>query len=301
MIGFVHLINYGREDKKSMSMNMIDKKDIFNVKNAYTHAGSFHSDDVFATAFLQILQPEIEVHRIFNVTSDLDGIIYDIGCGEFDHHQKDKRYRENGVPYAAFGLLWEKFGTLIMDEENVLKFDEKFIQALDLSDNTGCDNDLAFAISDFNPKWDEEKETDEAFFEAVEFAKGILKRRFSKIESNAKACKIVKAELEELPDDIEIFELQQDVPWKAAVKDTQIKYVIYKSNRGGFNIQCVPSDEDKDVLKKALPEKWRGKTQEELEEITNVKGFRFCHTSGFLCATETIEGARKIAKMALES
>ena len=46
---------------------------------------------------------------------------------------------------------------------------------------------------------------------------------------------------------------------------------------------------------------WELSGQEELEEITNVKGFRFCHTSGFLCATETIEGAREIAKMALES
>ncbi|SER59971.1 MYG1 family protein [Lachnobacterium bovis] len=284
----------------SIGINMKENSYILNVKNAYTHAGSFHSDDVFATAFLQILNPNITVHRIFKCTSELDGIIYDIGWGEFDHHQKDKRYRENEVPYAAFGLLWEKFGTLIMDEESAQKFDEYFIQPLDLSDNTGCDNDFAMAISDFNPKWDEDKSTDEAFFEAVSFAKGILERRFEKTKSNLKAREIVREELSKLPEDIEIFELQNDVPWKSAVKDTNIKYVIYKSNRGGYNIQCVPSDEDKDELKKALPEEWRGKTQEELEELTNVKGFRFCHNSGFLCAAETIEGARAIAKMALE-
>ena len=34
-----------------------------------------------------------------------------------DHHQKDSRVRENGIPYAAFGLLWEELGTEILGEE----------------------------------------------------------------------------------------------------------------------------------------------------------------------------------------
>ena len=77
---------------------------------------------------------------------DFDGIVYDIGRGKFDHHQDDKEYRENGCPYAAFGLLWREFGAQCIGEEEALRFDEKFIQPLDESDNTGCDNDIAKII-----------------------------------------------------------------------------------------------------------------------------------------------------------
>ena len=73
--------------------------------NGFTHAGKFHADDVFATALLQILRPDIKITRGFTVPDDFDGIVYDIGFGMFDHHQEPREYRANGVPYAAFGLL----------------------------------------------------------------------------------------------------------------------------------------------------------------------------------------------------
>ena len=53
--------------------------------------------------------------------------------------------RENGIPYAAFGLLWEAFGPKLLPTMWE-KFDEDFIQPLDLSDNTGVPNALADAI-----------------------------------------------------------------------------------------------------------------------------------------------------------
>ena len=74
--------------------------------NGFTHAGKFHADDVFATALLQIIRPDIRITRGFVVPDDFDGIVYDIGFGMFDHHQEPREYRANGIPYAAFGLLW---------------------------------------------------------------------------------------------------------------------------------------------------------------------------------------------------
>ena len=35
--------------------------------NGFTHAGKFHADDVFATALLQILRPDIRITRGFVV------------------------------------------------------------------------------------------------------------------------------------------------------------------------------------------------------------------------------------------
>ena len=51
--------------------------------NGFTHAGKFHADDVFATALLQILRPDIKITRGFVVPDDFDGIVYDIGCGRY--------------------------------------------------------------------------------------------------------------------------------------------------------------------------------------------------------------------------
>ena len=45
----------------------------------------FHADDVFATALLKILSPDVEVARSNVVPDGFDGIVYDIGGGEFDH------------------------------------------------------------------------------------------------------------------------------------------------------------------------------------------------------------------------
>ena len=73
---------------------------------AYTHAGKFHADDVFSAALLRILRPDIRFVRAMGLPEGFGGFAFDIGWGRFDHHQKDAPVRENGVPYAAFGLLW---------------------------------------------------------------------------------------------------------------------------------------------------------------------------------------------------
>ena len=143
----------------------------------FTHAGKFHADDVFATALLQILRPDIKVSRGFVVPDDFDGIVYDIGDGMFDHHREPRQTRPNGVPYAAFGLLWRVLGPGLVGERQARLIDENFIQPLDLNDNTGEQNSLCDAIGFFNPPWDSADSADDRFFEAVAVAKQILSRQ----------------------------------------------------------------------------------------------------------------------------
>lgn len=79
--------------------------------NGFTHAGKFHADDVFATALLQIIRPDIRITRGFVVPDDFDGIVYDIGFGMFDHHQEPREYRANGIPMrpsACCGGYWAR-------------------------------------------------------------------------------------------------------------------------------------------------------------------------------------------------
>ena len=69
--------------------------------NGFTHAGKFHADDVFATALLQIIRPDIRITRGFVVPDDFDGIVYDIGFGMFDHHQEAPRVPRQRHPLCG--------------------------------------------------------------------------------------------------------------------------------------------------------------------------------------------------------
>lgn len=274
--------------------------DNYDLKEGFTHGGIFHADDVFSTALLEILNPDIKIYRGFTVPKDFTGIVYDVGRGVFDHHQNDKKIRENGVPYAAFGLLWEVYGARILGDENAKRFDEEFIQPLDLADNTGSKNMLSQIIADKNSCWNEKQEvtSDRNFFEAVQLAKEILKNRFRQILAAQEAYATVRKLAEKNRG--QILYLEPVMPWKEAVKGLDIVYVIYASNRGGYCIQAVPEDEEALMLKKPFPEKWRGLTSEELQKITGIKGFLFCHGSGFLCSAENLEQAEVIAETALK-
>ena len=46
-------------------------------KYGLTHAGTFHADDVFAAAFIKIINPDIKILRESEVPSDFEGIVFD--------------------------------------------------------------------------------------------------------------------------------------------------------------------------------------------------------------------------------
>ena len=77
--------------------------------NAITHGGIFHADEVFGTIILSKVMDNIVLARTFKVPEDIadDVIVYDIGGGDFDHHQLGGNgTRADGIPYASCGLLW---------------------------------------------------------------------------------------------------------------------------------------------------------------------------------------------------
>lgn len=285
-------------------LNEIRKKDA----KAFTHGGKFHADDVFSAALLLYLNPEIQISRGNQVPEDFDGIVFDIGRGAYDHHQKDSRIRENGVPYAAFGLLWEALGAEILGEELALSFDETFVQPLDNNDNTGEKNELASLIGNFNPAWDAEGGTDEAFFQAVSVAGMILENKFERCRGNERADRRVEeilAEQEraikagEIPaENRQILILPEFVPCQKHLSETEIAFVVFPSNRGGYCIQ--PQKREYSLnYKCSFPSAWLGLENEELEAASGIAGAVFCHKGGFLMTTETLEEAVQAAKISL--
>jgi len=261
----------------------------------FTHGGKFHADDVFSTALLLILNPNYTYERGMTPPPDFDGIVYDIGLGPFDHHQSDRRVRQNGIPYAAFGLLWETFGERLLPTMWE-QFDCDFIQPLDLSDNTGVPNALADAIDYFNPAWDASAPYSNGFSEAVEFAKKVLEKALERYESMARAKDHVEEALRQAQDHILI--LPSSMPWKSFVTP-DIDFVIYPSTRGGYNAQAIDLDIEAGTHRCEFPEAWYGHSDDALVAISGRPGLRFCHKSGFLLAGDDLDTVLSVCKEAV--
>lgn len=279
-------------------LEMIRQKDA----SAFTHSGKFHADDVFSSALLLYLNPEITITRGNKVPEDFDGIVFDIGRGKYDHHQKDSRIRENGIPYAAFGLLWEDLGCEILGDELAEKFDEAFVQPLDNNDNTGEKNELASLIGSFNPSWDENGGTDEAFFRAVSVAGMILENKFARYLGNERADKRIEEVLEtrDQTGDSRILVLPEFIPCQKRLSETEVAFVIFPSNRGGYCIQ--PQKKEYSLnYKCSFPSEWLGLENEELQKETGLSSATFCHKGGFLMSVGDLSDAIRACQISLDA
>ena len=279
-------------------LEMIRQKDA----SAFTHSGNFHADDVFSSALLLYLNPEITITRGNKVPEDFDGIVFDIGRGKYDHHQKDSRIRENGIPYAAFGLLWEDLGCEILGDELAEKFDEAFVQPLDNNDNTGEKNELASLIGSFNPSWDENGGTDEAFFRAVSVAGMILENKFARYLGNERADKRIEEVLEtrDQTGDSRILVLPEFIPCQKRLSETEVAFVIFPSNRDGYCIQ--PQKKEYSLnYKCSFPSEWLGLENEELQKETGLSSATFCHKGGFLMSVGDLSDAIRACQISLDA
>lgn len=281
---------------------------------AFTHSGKFHADDVFSSALLLYLNPQITITRGNRVPEGYDGIVFDIGRGRYDHHQRDSRVRENGVPYAAFGLLWEELGSGILGGTLAQRFDEEFVQPLDNNDNTGEKNELATLIGNFNPVWDEteaadgvtEEERDRGlsvgFLRAVQVAGMVLENKFARYRADARADEKINQVLamqETQGGDARILVLPEFVPCQKRLKETDTAFVIFPSNRGGY---CIQPQKKPDSMnyKCSFPKQWLGLENEELQKATGLASAGFCHKGGFLMTVGDDADAIRACKISLE-
>ena len=281
---------------------------------AFTHSGKFHADDVFSSALLLYLNPQITITRGNRVPAGYDGIVFDIGRGRYDHHQRDSRVRENGVPYAAFGLLWEELGGEILGGTLAQRFDEEFVQPLDNNDNTGEKNELASLIGNFNPVWDETEAADGlteeerarglsvGFLRAVQVAGMVLENKFARYRADARADEKIDQVLamqETQGGDARILVLPEFVPCQKRLKETDTAFVIFPSNRGGY---CIQPQKKPDSMnyKCSFPKRWLGLENEELQEATGLASAGFCHKGGFLMTVGDEADAIRACEISLE-
>lgn len=267
-------------------------------KHAFTHGGRFHADDVFSTALLLLARPDLEVQRGYAVPEGFDGIVYDIGDGPFDHHAKDAPVRENGVKYAAFGLLWRELGAEMVGEKEAKRFDEGFVQPLDLDDNTGCGNQLANVIAAYNPRYDQTESPDECFAAAVALAKDMLWHKLEAIRAITRAEAEVRGALAKSKGGI--VRLARFAPWKQYLIPSRAKFVVYPSQRGGFCAQGVPARFGSPELRVPFPAAWAGADAADLPAISGIPGLRFCHAGRFLITADTEAEAIEACRAAMD-
>lgn len=284
-----------------------------------THCGTMHADEVFATAFLSFLF-DIKLARVKEITAEdrkRDVIIYDIGYGKFDHHQEDGRVRENGIKYAAFGLLFDYYGKEFLEELGVEKVDtvkkaieQDFIIGLDAIDNGVFPSiDAPYKVkttSDliklFNPSYRSGQDENEQFLKAVSLAQMILSLEIERIIGKEKAKVKVIEEINRQVGPILI--LDEYMPYEEVLLQQEnakdILFVMFPSNRGGYAINTVPQDLTHKEDRLLFPKSWAGKTGIELVKETGVEGSNFCHINRFLVTAKDKDSAYKLANLAIE-
>ena len=286
-------------------------------KKLVTHNATFHTDDIFATATLSILlDGNIEVIRtrdesiIANADYVYDvGGIYDPSKNRFDHHQKGGAgVRPNGVPYAAFGLVWKAYGEKVCGSATVAeRIDEGLVQAIDAQDN-GIDTYetkgavgpylIQSMFNAFRPSWKEEEEYDKPFLEIVEFAKKFLLRKIKRVRDDLEAESYVKKDYENAKDKRLII-LDGSYPWSDILMEYPEPLYVVVLRGNAWRVCCVRKEENSFENRKSLPEAWAGLRDLEMAKASGVPDATFCHNGRFLAVAKSKEGALALANKAL--
>lgn len=297
------------------------------MKKIVTHDSSFHADDCFAVATLQIYLDKLgEKYKIIRsrdpeIIASGDyivdvGQIYDEDENRFDHHQPT--FNEKGfldIPYSSFGLIWKHFGKEVCENKNVWKkIRNDFVTVIDANDN-GLQTSLPAIpgltpldpetfIFSFRPLYNER--TDEnlykGFLDAVEFAKGYLQREIrkelAKEDMRDEFELVLKSKKNILKtDSIRALLLPKPLPWKDFLdEENDFDFIVFEREDGSWMAQGVPPN--KNTMKvKVFKKSWGGLTGENLSEKAGVKDLIFYHKTGYILVGKTRESIIEALKM----
>lgn len=291
------------------------------MKKVVTHNGKFHSDEVFACATLMIyFDGDVEITRTRDkeIIKEAD-IVVDVGRAYdpskmlFDHHQKEGAgVRDNGIPYASFGLVWKEFGEKVCGSKEVSKIiEDKLVQSIDAGDNgVSATKDLfedvktykiGDLVSSFLPTWKESiDDLDDRFQEVLDLIIKILKREIQKAKDYIESEKIVEEALQKSEDKRLIILDQYCSFHKVLRRFEEPLMVVYPiSFNSTWGAEGILSEDEGYDRRLYFPEEWAGKEEEVLEKASGVSGAVFCHRNLFLAINKTKEGAIAMAEAAI--
>jgi uncharacterized UPF0160 family protein len=289
---------------------------------AATHDGRFHADEIFALAVLNLIFPDLELvrSRDENVIKKAD-IIVDVGHAYdpekliFDHHQRSFTLkRKSGIPYASFGLVWKQYGESLCGSSQTAEYiDSVIVQTIDADDN-GIEiydtkiegvgfHTLSDIIDSFVPRYvDDDEKVKIGFDRALKFATAYMKRQIKLAKELFEVAlpNIRKAVKNAKDPRILIFD-KFDKTWLnfIAGESEDALFAIFPTHRKTWAIRSVPKRGQKFEYFKLLPAEWAGR-QKDFANITEVQDALYCHNGCFLAEANSLEGADRLAGIALE-
>lgn len=290
-------------------------------KLVVTHNGKYHADDIFAVATLQLaLGKDIRLVRtrdkkkIAEAEYVVDvGHIYNPTENRFDHHQEGGAgARENSISYAAFGLVWKKFGEKVSGSKEVADhIDEKLVTPLDAHDNgTSITKPLFEDVSEYTinsffasflPTWkDQGGDFDKVFMKLLPIARALLLREIERAKSKIEARNIVMSVYEKMTDK-RVLVLDRYYPWQDVPRQClDLLFVVYpETTENTWRVSGVKKDDRSFELRRSLPKEWGGKDGIDLQKVVGVNDAVFCHKGLFLAGAKSKEGVLKMVELAL--
>ena len=289
---------------------------------ASTHVGRFHDDEIFALAVLNLFYPDLEIvrSRDENVYKNADiivdvGHVYDPDNLIFDHHQRSFTLkRGSGIPYASFGLVWKQYGELLCGSSKTSEYiDSVIVQAIDADDN-GIEiyetkiegvrfHTLSDIIDSFVPRYvDDDDKVKIGFDRALNFATSYMKRQIKLAKELFEvALPNIRNAIKDAKDPRILIFHKFDKTWLNFLsrESEEALFAIFPTHRKTWAIRSVPKRWQKFEYSKLLPAVWGGR-QKDFAEISDVQDALYCHNGCFLAEANSLEGAVKLAGIALE-
>ena len=241
------------------------------------------------------------------------GAEYDPSRNRFDHHQEGGAgERENGIPYASFGLVWKQYGAEACGDEDIARrVDERLVQPTDAADNgvaicSGLFEGVAeYTVHDlfsaFVPTWrEEDADSDVIFRGCVEIAVLLLRRETQRARDD-QAARSVVADAYRRSEDRRIIVLDRYCSWKEVLLQyPEPLFVVYpREDDGTWHVRAVPRSRASFESRQAFPISWAAKSDEDLVRESGVSDAVFCHGKRFLAVARSREGAVTLAERAL--
>ena len=277
------------------------------------HDGAFHADEVTACALL-LLFDLVDKKNIYRTRdqSILDrleyvcdvGGIYDEKTKRFDHHQVE--YLQD-LSSAGMVLLYLK-NQKILSSELYDYFNDSFIHGVDAHDIGEVHLEKGFCyfsdvIANFLPARYEaaKEEVDKAFFQALDFTIGHLRRLQQRYEYLQKCRLIVQEKMQSLS---KVLIFDEPIAWQesffALGGEKHPALFVIMPTQEHWKLRAVPPSWEKRMqMRIPLPQKWAGLHEKQLQEVSKIPGAIFCHKSRFISIWKTKQDAIKAVKIIL--
>ncbi len=310
-------------------------KQLHNMTTIVTHNGSYHCDELFASAlfayYLELKKEEYNIVRTRDQEQiEKADIVIDVG-GEydplklrFDHHQLTftKLHEKSAIKMASMGIVFDYiigkiraeqlFGedTKHITDDALFKLSLNVVRPIDAHDNGidllkreknvvyPYDIEMFLMAFKYNRGFDTDfANDDEPFFYLIPFVKMFWKRTLLSIIAREKDYMRALEIIDIQKSDTILF--PENMNAKRAVEERpSVKFMIQLRDDNSYNVTCAFIKYEKFARRVLFPESWRGLREGEFSESIGLPGAKFCHKGGQFAIVKTEEDAWELVRMA---